>query len=491
MRTLTFPFRKICSALPAVALLSGGLMLTASAAPKVDRPAGSTSHGGPAIVVPDVAMTLPGADAVVGDSLHLAAPSPLAPSTPAPASPPELIPVEAAASDAAASSPLIPLAPAVVKASGTTPVTPNGTGVPGRALEAYRMAASLTNEADPGCHIDWALVAAIGKVESNHARFGGNQLDSGLVARPGIIGIALDGSNATARIPDTDGGQWDGDTTFDRAVGPMQFIPGTWRAAGVDADGDGAKNPQDMADAATATAIYLCSGPGDLSTAADLRSSILRYNYSDSYVRMVSSIAASYRHGVRALPASDLAPAARSASGSGGPASSALSSATSSAAVRPARSSPRAPAGTTTRTPATRTPEPRTTTRRTPAPRTTTSTPVPTTTTSTPAPPSTTTPAPTTTTTPSTPGPRTTTKTPAPPTTTKTPAPPTTTKTPAPPITTKTPAPPTTTTTAPPTTTSTTPVPTTIRRTPAPTTTTQGSGGHSARHSDGDDRSDG
>jgi Transglycosylase SLT domain len=155
-------------------------------------------------------------------------------------------------------------------------------------------------------------LAAIGRVESNHARFGGNQLDSAGVAQPGIIGIALDGRNGTARIMDTDRGRLDHDTVYDRAVGPMQFIPSTWRVVGVDADGDGVKNPQDMADAATSTGIYLCSGPGDLSRPSDLRAAVMRYNASDSYVRTVTAIADAYRHGVRALPASAL-PAANSA----------------------------------------------------------------------------------------------------------------------------------------------------------------------------------
>lgn len=180
-----------------------------------------------------------------------------------------------------------------------------------RALQAYRKAASLVDAADATCHIDWALLAAIERVESNHARFGGNQLDSSGVAQPGIIGIALDGRNGIARIMDSERGTLDRDTVYDRAVSPMHFIPSTWRVVGVDADGDGAKNPQDMADAATSTGIYLCSGPGDLNRPSDLRAAVMRYNASDSYVRTVTAIAEAYRHGVRALPASDL-PAATS-----------------------------------------------------------------------------------------------------------------------------------------------------------------------------------
>ena len=77
-------------------------------------------------------------------------------------------------------------------------------------------------------------------------------------------------SRSTARTTpsgslDTDAGQYDNDTRFDRAVGPMQFIPSTWSVVGVDGDSDGTRNPQDIDDAALATAVYLCSGDDDLS----------------------------------------------------------------------------------------------------------------------------------------------------------------------------------------------------------------------------------
>jgi len=178
----------------------------------------------------------------------------------------------------------------------------DSTGIPVRALEGYRKAATLVDSADHACHIDWALLAAIGRVESNHARFGGNQLDAAGVAQPGIIGIPLDGTNGTARITDSDGGRLDRDTVYDRAVGPMQFIPSTWQVVGVDADRDGVKNPQDMTDSASAAGIYLCSGPGDLSIPGELHAAIMRYNASDSYVQMVTDLAATYRLGVSALP---------------------------------------------------------------------------------------------------------------------------------------------------------------------------------------------
>ena len=49
-------------------------------------------------------------------------------------------------------------------------------GIPTVALNAYRVAAARVDHADPGCGIDWALLAGIGREESNHGRFGGATL---------------------------------------------------------------------------------------------------------------------------------------------------------------------------------------------------------------------------------------------------------------------------------------------------------------------------
>ncbi|HEY0691511.1 MAG TPA: lytic murein transglycosylase, partial [Kribbella sp.] len=106
-------------------------------------------------------------------------------------------------------------------------------GIPEAALKAYSRAQQVMSHVDPGCQLPWTLIAAIGRVESNHGRHGGNLLNSSGVAVPGIYGPRLDGIS-TAKINDTDAGQFDEDSAFDRAVGPMQFIPGTWRAMGVD-----------------------------------------------------------------------------------------------------------------------------------------------------------------------------------------------------------------------------------------------------------------
>ncbi len=170
-------------------------------------------------------------------------------------------------------------------------------GIPTAALAAYQRAEQVINDADKSCHIDWALIAAIGRVESDHGRYGGNTLDTKGVSHPGIYGPALNGTNETQAISDTDGGLYDNDKVWDRAVGAMQFIPQTWSRVGVDADGDGKRNPQDIDDAALASAVYLCSGSDDLGAEAGRRASVFRYNHSNEYVDLVLRIRDAYLEG--------------------------------------------------------------------------------------------------------------------------------------------------------------------------------------------------
>lgn len=167
-------------------------------------------------------------------------------------------------------------------------------GIPGPALAAYQRAASVMAATKPECKLSWELLAAIGRVESNHGQFGGATVTSTGATTRAIIGIPLDGTNNTARIPDTDKGAWDGDATWDRAVGPMQFIPSTWQSVGVDADGDGKADPNNINDAALGAAVYLCVGGHDLSTEAGARAALMSYNRSTAYANQVLAIARSY-----------------------------------------------------------------------------------------------------------------------------------------------------------------------------------------------------
>jgi membrane-bound lytic murein transglycosylase B len=170
-------------------------------------------------------------------------------------------------------------------------------GIPAAALAAYQRAEQVINSADASCNLTWQLVAAIGRVESDHGRYGGSVLGDDGRSRPGIYGIPLDGSDGTAEISDSDAGQYDNDQIYDRAVGPMQFIPQTWNVVGVDGDGDGKRDPQDIDDAALATAVYLCSGDEDLATYGGQKAAVYRYNHSEEYVDLVISIMNAYLEG--------------------------------------------------------------------------------------------------------------------------------------------------------------------------------------------------
>jgi len=193
-------------------------------------------------------------------------------------------------------------------------------GIPASMLKAYQNAAAILAKEQPNCHLDWALIASIGRIESNHAR-GGYVNANGDTLEP-ILGPVLNGAGAFAAIPDTDGGKYDGDPVWDRAVGPTQFIPSTWRGYASDGNGDGVSNPNNIYDEALATARYLCSGGLDLSTDAGQRLAVRRYNNSQSYVDTVLAWAAAYRGGVAQLPDSQVpigTPNAPDAAAAGGP----------------------------------------------------------------------------------------------------------------------------------------------------------------------------
>lgn len=180
--------------------------------------------------------------------------------------------------------------------------------LPSAAMRAYRAAARSINASEPGCSLHWTLLAGIGRVESDHGRYGGSELGADGVPRPAIVGIPLNGVGPVAAIRDTDGGRFDGDTVWDRAVGPMQFIPSTWQSAGRDGDRDGSSSPNDIDDAALAAASYLCADERDLSQAADQRAALFSYNHSDYYVDLVSAFARGYRSGTFTIPSPAVSP---------------------------------------------------------------------------------------------------------------------------------------------------------------------------------------
>src|SRR5829696_6419350 len=141
--------------------------------------------------------------------------------------------------------------------------------LPARVLQAYQSAARDLARSDASCHLDWPLLAGIGKVESGHA-FGGEVDRHGDTLRP-ILGPVLDGGPGVAAIPDTDDGRWDTDDTWDRAVGPMQFIPSSWSIYGRDGNSDDKRDPNNVNDASLASADYLCGYDRDVSVRKERR----------------------------------------------------------------------------------------------------------------------------------------------------------------------------------------------------------------------------
>lgn len=126
--------------------------------------------------------------------------------------------------------------------------------IPPDVLALYGQAAATCDG------LSWLVLAGIGAVESGH----------GTSTAPGVHS----GANVAG------------------AMGPMQFLAGTWAAYGVDGDGDGVRDVYNPADAIFGAANYLCaSGAGDTAT---LRRALWTYNHADWYVEQVLQLAARY-----------------------------------------------------------------------------------------------------------------------------------------------------------------------------------------------------
>ena len=121
--------------------------------------------------------------------------------------------------------------------------------IPASYLDLYRRAAATC----PG--MPWTVLAGIGEVETGH------------------------GANVH--------------TSTKGAEGPMQFLPSTFAAYGVDADGDGVADIQNPADAVFSAARYLCAAGAGRGGQA-LYDAIWAYNHADWYVRLVLQYAVAY-----------------------------------------------------------------------------------------------------------------------------------------------------------------------------------------------------
>lgn len=145
-------------------------------------------------------------------------------------------------------------------------------------VHAYWRAAALAP-----CQVPWWLLAGVGFVETRHGTAQGSRVTATGDTTERILGIPLDGRPGVLAIADTDGGRLDDDGAWDRAVGPMQFIPGTWGRWASDGTADAVADPHNLYDAALAAARYLCFSRGDLLTEPAQRRALLAYNRSVPY----------------------------------------------------------------------------------------------------------------------------------------------------------------------------------------------------------------
>lgn len=194
--------------------------------------------------------------------------------------------------------PLLTLAGLV--GSGDPLVTPGlrTEGIPPVAADAYQRAATAARAFSPPCEIPAWILAGVGEIESGHGTHGGATASPNGDVSPPIVGIPLPDLGG-----DTDDGVWDGSTAVDHAVGPMQFIPATWRAYGLDGNDDAVIDPHNLYDATLTAAAYLCASAPPMATEEDWRAGLLAYNHSSTYVTQVLDAAHRYRDDPVKLPA--------------------------------------------------------------------------------------------------------------------------------------------------------------------------------------------
>ncbi|MFE0021695.1 NlpC/P60 family protein [Amycolatopsis sp. NPDC059021] len=123
--------------------------------------------------------------------------------------------------------------------------------IPLRAMTGYAKATVTLGKENPGCHLSWVTLAALGKVTSDHGRAKGGTLGTdGTMSAP--IG--------TIEVRDF----YDRVVSTANASGPMQLSPATWSKWQRSATG-AAPNAQNIDDAALTTGRALCGDGRDLS----------------------------------------------------------------------------------------------------------------------------------------------------------------------------------------------------------------------------------
>lgn len=175
---------------------------------------------------------------------------------------------------------------------------------PDAAVAAYQRAATVINAAAP-CNLDWLVLAALGRLASNHGR--GDDLSHRITlkgkVKPALLGRPLNGKAGRSRVSDTDAGELDGNARWDAPTGPMGLLPETWSRVAVDADGDTVRNVQDLDDATLGAAVLLCASGKDLARPKALRKALRRYDATPHFARTVRALVAEYRAETEAMSA--------------------------------------------------------------------------------------------------------------------------------------------------------------------------------------------
>ncbi|MEZ5379924.1 MAG: D-alanyl-D-alanine carboxypeptidase family protein [Acidimicrobiales bacterium] len=177
----------------------------------------------------------------------------------------------------------------VVDVAGAAAFDPSDAdAIPEHVAEVYDYAAATAP-----CPVPFSVVAGIGAVTSDHTRVGGDsRLLSDGASEPTIVYEQLAPTAPSGRLPDTDAGAIDGVADADITVGPMQFLPATWVQFGVDGNGDGTTDPNNLWDAAASAANRLCAASVD----TDLEGALTAYfgteDYNDWVIESIDAAAA-------------------------------------------------------------------------------------------------------------------------------------------------------------------------------------------------------
>ena len=258
-----------------------GVLALASVLAVVLATTGILRQGGPAAPASSTTATTPGPVAAPPVAPPAAE---LAPAVPAPAAVPAAVVRRA------------PVAAAVAYPGALLDAPP-------AAVVAYQRAATIVDAA-ADCNLDWLVLAAIARIESDHGRGadGRHTVDLDGLVTPALVGARQDGRGGRSRVDDTDAGTIDHDRRWDAPVGPLGLLPATWASVAVDADGDTVRDPQDLDDASLAASVLLCAGGHDLGKPAALREALASYHPTKGFVATVLALVARYDEELTDVP---------------------------------------------------------------------------------------------------------------------------------------------------------------------------------------------